>query len=445
MPTLAVRFSHKTITDPGGERVTASINARNGSVSPQSDDGLEAVRNALRTSVSDILRVNVGPLSTLPPHEVYEHVLNAPDLLHECFQVFRGQPDLFRKVVMRRDKRPVTDGEDELWCGRTLDHVVALVVRASARRYFRTALPAPELPPPAAEPEPSLLHRTAVKLGIRKPVHRAPYMPPKGPGDKLYDAFRDNLRYDWQVPLIPSYSALGLSTVRVLGPRILKLRESAQIDILAAEGLGPDGRLPLLLEDARRLRAVDGSIDSNALMEAFTKQGLEAVFPDLQDTALRKAVAQIAVMETKVVDMIFPALEYALKPVTVFLFAAYARMDIKGFRQAFGPHCALWAVQKLAKHLETQRPWPKSMPGMKAATLAALAHAIDLDSGMPISSPVRQAPQAVAGVPVNAAKPSMATAPPPPPPPLKKMAGGSNPDLDRASRRARPLSSAGAR
>lgn len=421
----------------------ASSNVRKGL--PPQDDGLEMVRNTLRTQVSEILRHNVGPLTGVPQHQVYDQVLDTPGLLHECFQIFRNQPDLFRRVVMRRDKRPVTDGGEELFCGRTLDHVVALVVRASARRYFHTALPAPEAPPPPAEERPNLLHRTAVKLGIKKQVHRAPYVAPKGPADKLYEAFRDNLRYEWQVPLIPSYSALEPGTVRVLGSRILKLRDSSQIDILAAEGLGPDGRLPLLLEDARRLKAMDGSLDSNALLEAFTKQGLDAIFPELDDVALRKAVSQIAVMENKAVDMIFPALEYALKPVTVFLFAAYTKLEVKGFRQAFGPHCALWAVQKLSKHLETQRPWPRSMPGMKAATLAALAHAIDLTSGMPASAPVRPAPQAVTGVPTNAAMPSMASAPPPPPPKAKPAATAGAADLDRASRRARPLSSAGAR
>lgn len=406
---------------------------------------MDAVRNTLRTQVSEILRVNLSQLSTIPQHLVYDHILDKPDLLHECFQVFRNQPDLFRKVVFRKDKRPATEGDEELWCGRTLDHVVALVVRASAKRYFREAMPAPT-PPPVLVEAPSLLHKTAIKLGIKKPIHRAPYVTPQGPGDKLYNVFRDNLRFEWQVPLIPSYSALTPSVVRVLGPRILKLREATQIEILAAEGLGPDGRLPLLLEDARRLRAVDGSIDSNALMEAFTKQGLDAIFPDLDDVALRKAVSQIAVMETKAVDMIFPALEYALKPVTVFLFTAYAKLDIKGFRQAFGPHCALWAVQKLAKHLETQRPWPRSMPGMKSASIAAMAYAIDLDSGMPASAPVRQAPQAVTGVPSNAAVPSMASAAPPLPPSLKKApAAKSNADLERASRRAKPLASAGAR
>lgn len=423
--------------------MSASIKARKGP-EPQKDDGLDVVRDTLRTQVADILRVNIGQLSTVPPHEVYDHVLNTPGLLHECFQVFRNQPDLFRKIVMRKDKRPATAGDEELWCGRTLDHVVALVVRASAKRYFREAMPAPEAPPVVVQ-APTLLHKTAIKLGIKKPVHRAPVAAPKGPGDKLYEVFRDNLRYEWQAQLIPSYSTLHPSTVRVLGPRILKLRESSQIDILAAEGLGPDGRLPLLLEDARRLRAVDGSIDSNALMEAFTKQGLDAVFPDMDDVALRKAVSQIAVMENKAVDMIFPAMEFALKPVTVFLFTAYTKLEMKGFRQAFGPHCALWAVQKLAKHLETQRPWPRSMPGMKSATLAALAYAIDLDSGMPASAPIRPAPQAVSGVPSNAAVPSMASAPPPLPPSLKKPAPKSNADLDRASRRAKPLSSAGAR
>jgi hypothetical protein len=423
--------------------VSANSNTRKGLQSP--DDGLELVRNTLRTQVSEILRLNIGQLSGVPQHQVYDQVLDTPGLLHECFQVFRNQPDLFRKVVMRRDKRPVTAGDEELFCGRTLDHVVALVVRASAKRYFHTALPAPEAPPPEPMEQPSLLHRTAVKLGIKKPVHRAAYVAPKGPADKLYDAFRENLRFEWQVPLIPSYSALEPLTVRVLGPRILKLRDSSQIDILAAEGLGPDGRLPLLLEDARRLKAVDGSIDSNALREAFTKQGLEAVFPELDDVQLRKAVSQIAIMENKAVDMIFPALEYALRPVTVFLFAAYTKLEMKGFRQAFGPHCALWAVQKLAKHLETQRPWPRSMPGMKAATLAALSHAIDLTSGMPASAPVRAAPQAVSGLSPNGAMPSMAAAPPPPPPKAKPGAASGAADLERASRRPKALSSAGAR
>lgn len=403
---------------------------------------MEAVRNTLRTQVSDILRVNIAELSAIPPHRVYDHVLDTPGSLHQCFQVFRNQPDLFRRVVMGRDKRPITAGDEELFCGRTLDHVVALVVRASAKRYFRATLPPPEPPPPVVVEAPSLLHKTAIKLGIRKPIHREPYRPPLSAADKLYNVFRDHLRYEWQVPLIPSYSTLAVSTVRTLGSRILKLRDSSQIDILANEGLGPDGRLPLLLEDARRLRAVDGSIDSNALMEAFTKQGLDAVFPGLDETQLRKSVSQIAVMETKAIDMLFPALEYALRPVTVFLFAAYTKLETKGFRQAFGPHCALWAVQKLSKHLETQRPWPRSMPGMKSATLAALAFAIDLDSGMPASAAIRPAPGKVAGVPTNGAVPSMATAAPPPPPiaPKPKGAVSANPNagFDRASRRAAP-------
>lgn len=422
-------YGQESITSPGGlvSAIGKSRKAPGPDKTEVQDDGLELVRNTLRTQVADILRVNVSQLSTVPPHMVYDHILNTPGLLHECFQVFRNQPDLFRKVVLRKDKRPATEGDDELWCGRTLDHVVALVVRASAKRYFREALPAPEMATVYVE-APSLLHKTAMRLGLKKPAHREPTAAPLGAADKLYNAFRENLRYEWQVPLIPSYSNLHPGTVRSLGPRILKLRDAGQIDILAAEGLGPDGRLPLLLEDARRLRAVDGSIDSNALLEAFTKQGLAAVFPEMADeVALRMAVSQIAVMEIKAVEMLFPAMEYALKPVTVFLFAAYAKLDLKGFRQAFGPHCALWAVQKLSKHLETQRPWPRSVPGMRSATLAALSYAIDLSSGMPASSPIRPAPQAT-------------TAPPAAAPPA---GNGAAAGPDRASRRGKPVSSAG--
>ncbi len=347
-------------------------------------DHLEAVRTTLKTQVADILRLHVGPLATLPQHLVYDQVLDTPALLHECFHIFRGQPDLFRTVMVRPDKRPVTSDQEQLWCGRTVADVVRLIVRASAKRYFRATLPPAPTPKAPRPVRLGLMERTAIRFGLKEsppPPRLLP--PPLGPADRLYGAFRQNLLFEWQVPLIPGYATLEPPTVHRLGSRILALREPGQIDILAAEGLTPDGRLPLLLDDAKRLRGADNGIDANALQDAFTKLELDVLFPEMVDAHLRRAVAQIASINPRAVEMLIPALETNLRGVTVFLFAAFARLGEKGFRQAMGSHCAIWAMQKLARHIESCRPWPRSLPGMRQASEKALAFAIDLDSGLP--------------------------------------------------------------
>lgn len=389
-----------------------------------SPNHLDAIRSALRGQVSDILRLNLTSLSILRPDQVYDQVLNTPDLLHESFQVFRNQPDLFRRVVMRQDKRPVTSDQEPLWCGRSVEDVVRLIVRASAKRYFRATLPpAPrfEIPKP---PQLSMLRQTAVRLKLhRPPPVPAPPPPPLSPAEALYGAFRASLLFEWQVPLIPHYAPMDVATVSRLGPRILTFREPAQWKILAAEGLTPDGRLPLLLDDANRLKGPDGGIDPHALKEAFDKMGLAAIFPDLAENGARRAVALIATMEARIFQMLLPALAHDIKQVTIFLFAALSRMGEKAFRQALGPTGAIWAIQKLAKHLESCGPWPHSLPSLKQACERAMAFAIDLDSGLPAQNSVKAATQA-----------PVAPAAPPPAPKIMKAPPSGAPGPARASR-----------
>lgn len=387
-----------------GGIVTSLSIAQSGSTS---QDHLDTIRTVLKTQVSDILRLNITQLSALPPDTIYDQILNAPPLLQQCFHVFRSQPDLFKRVVVRQDKKPISTDQDLLWCGRTIADVVTLVVRASAKRYFRATLPAAPKPAPVLRPGIGLLHQAAIRLRLKQPPP-----PPKavkaplGQADRLYRAFHENLRFEWQVPLIPHYTPLEASTVTRLGSRILALREPGQLQILAAEGLTPDGRLPLMLDNAKRLRGPDGGIDANALSEAFLKMDLEVVFPDLVDSGAKRAVAQISSMDIRIVQQLMPALENDLRGVTIFLFACFSRLGEKAFRQAFGPCGAMWAVQKLAKHLETCRPWPRSLPGMKQASERALAFAIDLDSGLPAKDKLRSADPGP--VPSASAKPAAA-------------------------------------
>jgi len=435
----------------GGIYVTPAL-AQDGQ---DSQNYLDAIRAALRTQVSDILRLNMAQLSSLPQDAIYDQVLNDPQLLIECFQVFRNQPDLFRKVVMRPDKRPVTSDQDPLLCGRTLNQVVTLIVRASAKRYFRATLPPPPPPRLVTPPKGTLVEQAAVRLKLKPPPPPPVVIRHQGKADHLYTAFRQNLLYEWQVPLIPGYATLELPTVTRLGERILDLRETSQIEILAAEGLTPEGYLPLLLSDAKRLRGPDGGLDANALSDVFIKLNLDALFPDLVDTALRRAVSQISCVDPRAVEQLLPVLELNIRSVAVFLFTAFHRMGEKAFRQALGPHCALWAVQKMAKYLESCRPWPRSLPGMKQASERALAYAFDLDTGLPAKdAPRAAAPAAPATKPAPAAitgaakkpAPAASAAPAKPKQPdLSPVPGTAARVDDRASRKAAPISASGRR
>ncbi len=379
----------------------------------QSQNHLEAIRSTLRTQVSDILRVNITQLSTQTPDQVYDTILNTPELLHECFQFFRTQPELFSRVMIGQNKRPITSDEEALWCGRSVADVVKLIVRASAKRHFRATLP----PAPPLEiiraPQLTTLGMAAVRFGLKKaPPSPLPQPLPQGPAEMLYGAFRENLRFEWQIPLIPHYAPIELPTITQLGSRILTFREPDQLKILAAEGLTPEGRLPLLLDTAARLRGPDGGVDSRALAEAFEKLDLSTIFPDLAENGARRAVALIATMEARIFQMLQPALDNNLKLTTIFLFSALSRMGEKAFRQGLGPTGALWAIQKLAKHLETCKPWPRNLTSMKQASERAMAFAIDLDSGLPAQNPVKTAPTPKPVAKAPAAK--MATTPPVP-------------------------------
>ena len=151
----------------------------------------------------------VPALGVLPRDQVYERILDNPELLDGCFQVFRSNPEAFSPLLVRSDKSPIITEADPLRCGRSLSQVIAMVVRSCARRYFRRALkePAVRRPPPA---KPTLLEW----LGL---VKQAPKKKPLTKADRLYRAISDHLLYEWQARLIPYYAPLPEQLVR--GPR----------------------------------------------------------------------------------------------------------------------------------------------------------------------------------------------------------------------------------
>lgn len=191
----------------------------------------EAVRAGLRDDAVSTLQKLVPALAYLPRDQVYNRILDNPELLDGCFQVFRANPGAFESILVRADRTPIESETDAMRCGRSLSQVIAMVVRTSARRYFRRTLkdPAPRLRRPH---KPTLLER----LGLVEPprVQR-----PISKADRLYKALSDHLLYEWQARLIPYYAPLPEPVVRSLGARILDIRDPAELVEIAQSGRIP--------------------------------------------------------------------------------------------------------------------------------------------------------------------------------------------------------------
>ena len=246
---------------------------------PERQDHNSVVRKinaTLQGPVMETLGELVPEVRRLPRRNGLEALLDDIDLLHRCFLAFRTHPDRFRGLLVNKHKVPVEDAEALLECGRSLDQIVAMVVRTAAKRHFRHKL---DGSPRALRARP--LHRAQRKglldrlRGLLAPAPRngLAYQHPKTRADALYEAFQEYLLHDWQLPMIPEYCQLSPGTVRRLGPRILDYRIAEDIRRLRADPDNPPPPTPLVepaqqelagsplpdfLTQARALAGVDG-------------------------------------------------------------------------------------------------------------------------------------------------------------------------------------------
>jgi len=208
---------------------------------PPSSTRSQAIRRinlTLEGPVADVLAQMVPELKKLPRRGVLERVLDDPDLLDRCFKAFRAEPERFSALLIDRQNLPIDQADAMLACGRTLDEVVAMVVRTCAKRQFRQRLDGVSRPlrggadrPRGKSPD-SLLKRLSQLFSPPPPPRRSR-------GDILYDSFKEHLRHDWQVALVPDYSTLSPQLVRRMGARILDYRIPEDIKRLRESPFNP--------------------------------------------------------------------------------------------------------------------------------------------------------------------------------------------------------------
>lgn len=189
----------------------------------------QAVNRALAGPVMVKMAELVPDLAWVPKGRELETALRDCDLLHRCFVAFRIHRAAFRPLLLDAGNRPVENDNTPLVCGRTVNQVIAMIVRSAAKRHFRARLDG--FPPGRAA-------RLATPGGIgwgglldwmndRVDDHRE--HKGRSAGDQLYDAIRRYLLHDWQVPIIPQYARMTPPEVRALGSRILDFRDAAEL------------------------------------------------------------------------------------------------------------------------------------------------------------------------------------------------------------------------
>jgi len=207
---------------------------------PPSSTRSQAIRRinlTLEGPVAEVLAQMVPELKKLPRRGVLERVLDDPVLLDRCFKAFRADPQRFRALLVDRQNVPIDQADAMLACGRSLDDVVAMVVRTCAKRQFRKRLDGVSRPLRETE-------RTRSKSpdGLFERLSRL-FSPPPPPrrsrGEILYDSFKEHLRHDWQVALVPDYSTLSPQLVRRMGARILDYRVPEDIQRLRENPFNP--------------------------------------------------------------------------------------------------------------------------------------------------------------------------------------------------------------
>ncbi|HTH16086.1 MAG TPA: hypothetical protein VL974_05480 [Magnetospirillum sp.] len=195
----------------------------------------------------EIIRTIKGPvvervLELIPALKSYDDpygmVLATPDLLFACLQLVKTRRDKFQDLLLDDEGLPVLDDETQLRCARSLNQVVGMVVRSGAKAYAERRWGTASTPPAKVQ------HNAQTKSLLDKlsELVRGKWSELEVPkavatqGDKFYAAIKDNLDYDWQVPLIPYFAEIPVKLILELGKGVTTLRTPEGIASLADIG-----------------------------------------------------------------------------------------------------------------------------------------------------------------------------------------------------------------
>lgn len=216
----------------------------------------------------EIIRTIKGPvverlLEMVPAFRAYDDpygtVMSSPELLHACLQLVKTRREKFQDLLVDSVGNPVSVDDVPLRCERTLDQIVGMVVRSGAKAYSeaRWGTASGQAPKQVLNAQAkSLLEKLAEMVRGKWSEMEVPRAVPTQ-GDKFYAAIKDNLDFDWQVPLIPFFAELPVKLIIELGKGVTTLRNPESIAALADIGRHSIDSAKKILSDAMLREMLD--------------------------------------------------------------------------------------------------------------------------------------------------------------------------------------------
>jgi len=197
----------------------------------------KAIVRAIRGPVMERVVKLIPALSGYP--DPFKSVVSNPDLLYACIQLFRKERGEFQDLVVGMDGQPVLTDDYPLLCNRTVDQIIAMVVRSGCKAYSELRWKADDdgaAKSVVVKPEArGLLDKLRELVKGKWTEAEQPKAAPSQ-ADKFYQAINEHLNYDWQVPLIPYFAELPLKLLTELGSGCTQLRNPEAIAQLADIG-----------------------------------------------------------------------------------------------------------------------------------------------------------------------------------------------------------------
>ena len=153
----------------GGVKATKAAVSTVGAATADSATATRQVRAALRGPVMRTLAEGIPEVRNMPGIVAYDKVMGDIALLEQCFAYFRSSRDKFTAILVDNLQRQVNDDSAQLFCDRTLNEVIAMIVRSAAFRYFGKRL-GDVRPPKASTPKPQGLLTKAFAALTGKPL-----------------------------------------------------------------------------------------------------------------------------------------------------------------------------------------------------------------------------------------------------------------------------------
>lgn len=288
-------------------------------------EAVHFINEALRGPAAAIFRGLIPAFGSIHRDRFYDTVMDSTELLSGCLQIFQLQRRHFSALLVDERGREVHDDRVRLRCGRSVQDIVAMIVRTHAKRHFRVAL--------GSDPN--------------DPASRA---------GRLYLALRDYLLHDWQVPLVPHYAPLPVETVLRLGPGLLDLRDAEAVRTLTpsappvvsppalAAALPPPpppappptpAPLPRLVPAANALGR-PSSPQEEFWWDALTDRTVAQILGNRSPSEMRELVAALAGVNDAVRSELFAGLSLTTFQAAICLATAYRVLGRNSFANLFG-------------------------------------------------------------------------------------------------------------